>query len=411
MKRINVTLLTLLAVILGMTSCSDSNNDVPEVKESNLIVKLNLQENVNGQKIYDALLEGVEVNTKRYIKQNISIEDNHSFKTYLKPGLYNLSISGKINVNNEEKRIKGYLKNLEIDGSPLVNQESKISIQNNSSDDFVIEELFYTGNRHPSTNKVYIGDQYFKITNNSDVVKYADGLAIAETEFMTSNKYDYTPDRMNEMVAIDALYVVPGDGKTYPVQPGESIIICDKATNHTIEVPNSFDLSKANFEWYDESSVPGMQDTDNPDVPNLDKIYSYTRTIWILTQQGNKAYCLLRLQEDAETFLQTRYLDYSFVHPATNKKMDKKSYFIPNSWFLDVVTLASNDKYEWQVTDLSLDAGYTTCGIDSKDTNRNGKSVRRKIAYTTAEGRKVLQKTNNSTDDFERDAIPSLLNK
>ena len=63
----------------------------------------------------------------------------------------------------------------------------------------------------------YSGDQYIKIYNNSDSVLYADGLVILESAFNTAQQYEYTPDIMSQAMAVQCVYVIPGNGKDYPV--------------------------------------------------------------------------------------------------------------------------------------------------------------------------------------------------
>ena len=58
----------------------------------------------------------------------------------------------------------------------------------------------------------------------------------------------------------------------------------------------------------------------------------------------------------------------------------------------------------WLVTAPSLDLGWTYCGSVDQDASRYGKSVRRKVASTTADGIVLLQDTNNSAADFEAEA-------
>src|SRR5699024_9497317 len=151
-------------------------------------------------------------------------------------------------------------------------------------------------------------------------------------------------------------------------------------------------------------------DTDNPEVPNLDKIYSYTLTIWILNMQGNRAYAILRMGKDKETFLAENQKEYSFIYDTGDSQINikRKAYFVTNEWIIDAVNISTQDEHEWIVTDSSLDASYTYCGNDSNDPNRSGKSVRRKVAYQEADGRKVLQDTNNSKEDFIPTATPSV---
>ena len=43
------------------------------------------------------------------------------------------------------------------------------------------------------------------------------------------------------------------------------------------------------------------------------------------------------------------------------------------------------------------------------DANRYFKSIRRKFLYKTVDGRSVYKDTNNSTNDFNTECIPSLI--
>lgn len=408
MKRKHVFYTLMCLLLTAFASCSDDNNDSPSKQGNATHFTVSLPEALQKAKLIDAKLVALELNTKRETEQQVEIDENDQFTAYLKSGLYYLTFSAKTQLDGKDSSIKGYLQNVQI------NQESSLKIDAfniTEQEDFVIEEIFYTGVPFPETNKAnYIGDQYFRITNNSDRVLYADGLAIAETAFTASLYNDYTPNIMKEASAIHAIYQIKGDGKTYPVEPGASIIICDKAIDHTEHNANSFDLSNADFEWYDESTVPGFQDSDNPDVPNLDKIYSYSRTVWIISKQANRSYLLIRMGEDKETFLAKYKYDYSY-ETAAGKVINKSDYKVPNSWIIDAVNLGVPDKHKWFVLDSSLDAGATYCGENSSDPNRLGKSVRRKVSHINEKGRKVLLDTNNSTEDFERNATPSVAKK
>ena len=75
-----------------------------------------------------------------------------------------------------------------------------------------------------------------------DKVLYADGLIFMESQFQTTQKYQSVdPDIMDEAIAVGSVVAVPGSGTDYPVQPGESFILCDNAINHKEANPNSID--------------------------------------------------------------------------------------------------------------------------------------------------------------------------
>lgn len=409
MKQFTRLLIVALTLGLGFGACSSSSSDpkLPNKKGHLITFKLKLPDNQSDIKLTNSKLIAKELNSDSSETFEVEANEELSFTADLKSGLYHFSFEAKTKIDETETIYRGYLENSEINRET----EKVISIYPfDEKANFVIEEIFYTGTVYPNTSKGYIGDQYFKITNNSDQPLYADGLVIAESTFTSTMKYDYVPDRKAEYVAVNALYAIPGKGDEYLIKPGSSMIIADKAINHKVEAhENSFDLSKADFEWYDESSSANLQDTDNPNVPNLDIIFSYTATIWVLNKQGNKSYMILRLDADKQTYLKDYKFDYSYIMPATGKEMNRSSLFVPNSWVIDAVNLSSLDRFQWNILDTSLDAGFTYCGENSKDQNRYGKSVRRKIDYIDGNGRKVLKDTNNSSEDFIHSATPSLL--
>jgi hypothetical protein len=92
--------------------------------------------------------------------------------------------------------------------------------------------------------------------------------------------------------------------------------------------------------------------------------------------------------------------NYELVTAAGTFSQSKKSYILPNEWIVDAVNLAPSETFQWLTFSDKLDAGYTYVAPTGSDVTRFGKAVRRKtLRYD--EGRRFLQDTNNSTDDFE----------
>ena len=286
-----------------------------------------------------------------------------------------------------------------------INLDAYVAIQSN---DLIIKEIFYTGTLQSSGNS-YNGDQYIKLYNNTDHTIYADGLALFESLFLTTQKFNYTPDKLSTHVSIDAIYLIPGSGKDYPVEPGQTILIADAAIDHRAINPNSFNLSGADFEWFDDSTDPKYTDLDNPAVPNLDKWYCYTNTIFLLHNRGFKAYGLARIPQDRDTFLKEHFytVDYDQVTVAGSFPMSKNGYLLPNEWIVDIVNLSVEAVYQWNVCLPAMDAGWSYCGTIDNDKTRFFHSVRRRVDAVEADGIEHLRDTNNSTLDFIPEAIPS----
>lgn len=276
------------------------------------------------------------------------------------------------------------------------------------NDDLIISEIFFAGTLQPSGNQYY-GDDYVKLYNNTDHVIYADGITFFETKFLTTEKRIYTPDLMATDVTVQALYTIPGGGKDHPVEPGQYLLLADTGIDHRVANPNSFDLSNADFEWYDLSTKPSTMDIDGPTVENLDKWYCYTLSIFMLHNRGFKAYGIARIPIDRDTYLKDfRYdFDYEIVTESGTFPMSGNGYRIPNEWVVDIVNCSVSSQYAWNLCAPSLDSGWTYCGTIDKDKTRYFKAVRRKLLYINDKGNPVFKDTNNSSDDFNPEVTPS----
>lgn len=279
------------------------------------------------------------------------------------------------------------------------------------SSGFVIEELFLSPTYNPETKKSYTyGEQYIKITNNSDVTLYADGLGIAQSALKSNMKRDFVDkDAIKDILPVDFLSIIPGDGTTYPVKPGASIIIANDALDHSKVFTGAVDLSHADFEIYDRSSKPKIQDTDNPEVPNLVSYYKSSETIFSFNQKGSTTIALVKVPVNAATYEKDYAWSakYVFRHKDLTKEMEIKACKVPLDWIVDAVFLGIKDKIDWRYIPDTLDSGFTGWQESSKDKTGRGTAVIRKVERE-ANGRKYLKDTNNSTEDFNARIQPSL---
>lgn len=319
-------------------------------------------------------------------------------------GVYNVSIKGDLSFVKDgvagTSKIDQTVENVSVSTS---SNSLKVAVNTfTAQGGFVISELFYTGTL-TAEGKQYSNDQYVVISNNSDVTLYADSIAFVESAFLTTTKQDYTPDIMRDTMSVDAIYMIPGNGKSVPVEPGKSLVLALNAKDHREANPLSFDLSHADYEFYDVSSNVNFQDEDNPNVPNLEKWYASTATYFALHNRGYKAYAIARMQGDPESYLKDFFYKatYTFTQGDFTKEMTTNAYKIPNNWVLDAVNLSVESEYKWQVTSSALDAGWTYCGKVNNDKTRYAKSVIRK-----KENGKWVD-TNNSTNDFVPESVPS----
>lgn len=267
----------------------------------------------------------------------------------------------------------------------------------------LIEEIEFTGVELTTGSKNNYA-QYFKITNNSDETLCFDGLMICESKYNNAADYTFPEPIKDEYCGVGTVYVIPGDGDDVPVAAGESIIVANNAQDHATDAKIGFDLSGADFEWYDETTR--NLDVDNPDVPNLDKWFSYSNTFWTLHNRGFQSYmiALPPASVTSETFLADYAWEGTYILNASGTEMTIRSaYKVPNDWVIDGVNCCVTVKLVALAWGEAIDAGYTGVGVIDQDPDRYGKSVIRKRG---TDGK--LIDTNNSTNDFDRDQIASL---
>ena len=405
----------ILLCVTAIASCSSDDGSSVDTTPTDLKIMFQLPDGyADDATLTDLSITLTDINTQRKTTFNGNAAEDLSITLKAVPGgYYRIDATGKLNYRNKDL-VGKQVDVLAYSEGIILTREApiaalKLQVTSKPEADpadiayrgFVLGEIFCAGTANRQGN-YYYADKYFVIYNNTDHVLYADSLVIAESDFLTTMKQEYTPDIMPTDMAVSAMYMIPGSGHDVPVQPGGKLLVVDNAVNHTVANPNSWDMTKADYEWYDESTNPQFTDIDNPNVPNLERIYSSTLTLWSPHSQGFKSYALARMHADRKTFLTDYMYDYTYhlVGQTGEADMTGSAYRLPNSWILDAVNMSVPALFQWIVTSPTLDKGYTYCADFGWDDSRYGKSVRRKVKAMDGT-RAILQDTNNSTDDFE----------
>lgn len=409
--------LLLVAGTLLFSACSDDEIDTSDIELQFNMPEALMVKNVSLKSTKANILL---TNKNSGVEKTIELLSLDSEVVNVDDGVYDILLTGTVNytieqtyvtkeeetkteVINSESKIRGIQQNVSVAGGQL-NLVMDLFLFKESSG-FVISEVFF---RRTQTldEKKNLRDQFIEIYNNSDKTLYADGLCIGETEFHCNwvrTNSELTPNLISTRTAIDGVYRIPGSGADHPVLPGETVLLCDIAKNHKEDNPKSFDLSGADFEWYDDDD----QDIDVAEVPNLEKIYSASATIFGFDKQGRKSFILFRLDKTAKEFLEENIYKYEYLFQfgSFSKIMNLESYDIPNTSIIDAVGCATPSSYLWNVLDSSLDLSWTHSGDSDKVSY--GHSVRRKVSHKETDGRIVLMDTNNSALDFIPTAVPT----
>lgn len=295
--------------------------------------------------------------------------------------------------------------------------------------DWVIKQVYYAGS--DNTEGASFRDQFYEFYNNTDRVLYADSLYFgqlwgrqslgAESHYFTaSRQYDWSKSagmpagtKNDDYVYLRNLHMIPGNGKQYPVEPGQSIIVAQTALNHkspftdnkgkvvTVRNPAlTIDLSIADFEaYYGDALIaagktPFASDVDNPLVPNVE-IISYYGNDMVLDNNGRDSYVIFKVDGTQNVKSWPKYPEPTLKAPASDAN---RYYQLPVKYIIDAVEAQQNTSEDRFPKKLSptLDAGFTFVPM--------GKYTSQSIIRKTAKivnGRRILKDTNNSTEDFD----------
>ncbi|RJP69570.1 MAG: DUF4876 domain-containing protein [Ignavibacteriales bacterium] len=143
-----------------------------------------------------------------------------------------------------------------------------IQLKPTASSGLVINEIYFTG---PVNSTFYIYDQYIELYNSSDSVKYLDGMMIMRfsgngDEGQKGPGADENND--GDIDGVSNIYKFPGEPgeKNYGINPKSFAVLSVDAIDHSKIISSSLDLSKSDWEFYNQFSA---DDINNPEVPNL----------------------------------------------------------------------------------------------------------------------------------------------
>ena len=135
-----------------------------------------------------------------------------------------------------------------------------------SNTGLAISEIYAGG---PINNIFYFYDQYVELYNYSDSIKYLDGMLISRVSGNNEGKGPGADEGDDgDLDGITYIFKFPGNPgeRNCPINPGQYMVVAAKAIDHRQSVSTSIDLSRCDWEFYNQFSAT---DFDNPNVPNL----------------------------------------------------------------------------------------------------------------------------------------------
>ena len=414
MKRMRI-LYTLFALAsLSLFSCVDMMKEAGEAEIAEYIdvaFKVNamtgfIDVDGSGEPDPNFNTAGLNVRFVNYdenlIVEAVTDEEGYAVGERLIPGNYTVSVFGNAENEGTTYYLNGSVQNVALTES--VSREHaqdkglSVAIRPAPVGSIIFREIFYVGS--PG---YYFRNQFYEIYNNGDEVYYLDYVCFAQLEpnFATTNLPDWPDeDGLNNFVYGLTIWQFPGreDGKGYPLNPGESVIVAQEGADHTKNMTNTgeyaiMDNSKVEFETWS-----GNAQRQNPDVPDLPYVFwsGYINTMQWLTSVNGAAFCLYNPGRKLEFNDNT----YWVVGETTQHKEGYTSPLyakIPAGQIIDGVELIPTPN------DLNMKRipGFVDAGAASVGAMYNNMSVCRKVIDHRADGTPIYQDTNNSTEDFE----------
>ncbi len=388
-------IIPVLALILGLASCSNSDDD--EIIRHTLTVDVTLPEEVTAAEGTSNLVV-TAYNTQNAEKSVAQIVGTQATLS-LTPGTYNLTVSGEMNDFN----LNGVQTGVQL----FKDEAVTIPLIATVGSSLIFKEVYFSG-----VNDFYFQDAFYEIYNNTDEVQYLDGIIMGVVDFgfpVNTATKDHESVWMTGTTYADGRYPLtshvqcfPGNGTDYPIQPRTSVVIAANPINHSTrelseaDVPSPVDLSNADWQLYMDGGFPA--DTKIDGIPAMTFIWK-TWGREMMPATDGQPIILARLKSGNP-------IDYAADQNslATIPGGSSQCFMLPaDCIILDAIDIvpASSDCHIKRIMPKD-DAGMAWFSGDEpgKNGDYSGKSLRRKVAGFTLDGKAILKDTNNSSNDF-----------
>ena len=320
----------------------------------------------------------------------------------LPDGLYRLNASDR----KATDVFNGAADKVAVSGGPV---NLRLPMAHSKTGAIIIKEIYCGGCKKLPQDGDYQSDQYFILHNNDYEVQYLDSLCFGTMAPYNStgvNPFISKDKDTGEIIfpafipVIQAVWQFPGDGKSFPLQPGEDAVVCLRgAIDHTVQYPLSVNLNRPDyFVCYNATYFPN---TEYHPAPG-DKI-SVSRYLDVVIKTGKANAYTMSISSPAVIVFKasgTTIQDFVRVQdnitPVPGSEVDNVVK-IPYEWVYDAVEVFDGRSANNAKRLAPMDAGY----VLQSDVFM-GRSLMRRVdeQASASAGYEVLSDTNNSLNDF-----------
>jgi len=390
MKLHNLLKYSLLFLLLMAVNACRVEADLVAVSKVFVTVKM-------PESVKEDIQFGNKTVTIRSQRLTYTVQTNESgvaeFKNIV-PDIYNVYASWNLTpeeyvaiadslVESKEALISGIISQVKIFSEDSIQLETLLS----EKQSLLISKVYAWGTKD-NNNSRYDADGYIEIFNNSDEIQYLDSvyLALLEGDSPMAFPAALFPNTLHAR----QIYQFPGTGKQYPLDPGQSVVICNSARNHTTGSATSVNLQTSEFEF------KGDKYPNNNAAIAMKLIFTSYLAIKEINFQpaGNHCLCLFRTNKNVLNFP----LDYVPGKTSGNQFMRFDSDDVFDG--VEALKYRPDGLYKnYKRFQKFIDAGYISI---SNTSGLNHESVERKVdtQRSSAAGRIYLKDTNNSQEDF-----------
>lgn len=301
-----------------------------------------------------------------------------------------------------EYRYGGSISRIIIGGADV---SCSIKLVKTRTSDIVIKEIYCGGCMKYPQEGTYMSDSYFLLHNNSSHTVYLDSLCFGTVDPYNSTSTIVWDSDIDFVPIIQAIWQFPGDGSSYPIEPGEdALVVVFGAIDHSAYYPMSVDLNREDaFVCYNPTYFSNTMYHPAPG----DKV-DRNRFMQVVIKTGqataytfsNSSPALVIFRAEGESIQEFVSKSENVIQkPGASKD---RVVCLPPEWILDGVEVFTGESYSNKKRlGAAVDASYVMLSKTFE-----GHSLMRCTDEEASlqAGYEILADTNDSMEDFyERD--------